>query len=433
MTFAATSAGTPHVRTLEAVGDPPASPSDMRLAFLSVSAQMGGSEVLLLQLLRELRADRPRWMLHLLVPGEGPLASGAAGLGVAVTAVPMPPPLRRLGEWAPRAGRRARLLARLARAAVAVPRYQARLARALKAIDPDIIHTNGFKAHVMAARLARGRAALVWHIHEYVGARPVTRRLIRHYAGRPDAIVANSTSVAADVRHVAGARAKVRVIHNAVDLERFSPCGATTDLDARASLPAAPDGTIRVGLVATFSRWKGHETFLRALSTLPPSDRVRGYVIGGALYDTDGSQHTLGELESLASGLGLAGRVGFTGFIEAPETALRALDVVVHASTEPEAFGLVIAEAMACGRAVVTSATGGSSELVRDGEDAVTHRPADFRDLASRLSLLASDAPLRRRLGAAARASAARQFDARRLATQFAALYEDVQRMKATR
>jgi glycosyltransferase involved in cell wall biosynthesis len=429
----AATAGALRVQSLDAVRDSPAGSSGMRLAFLSVSARMGGSEVLLLQLLRELRASRPHWMLHLLVPAEGPLASGAAALGVAVRVVPMPPALRRLGEWSPRAGRPVRLMARLARAAAAVPRYQAGLARALKAIDPDIVHTNGFKAHVLAARMARGRAALVWHIHEYVGARPVTRRLIRHYARLPEAIVANSTSVAADVRHVAGARARVHVIHNAVDLERFSPSGAGTDLDARASLPAAPGGTIRVGLVATFSRWKGHETFLRALSLLAPSDRVRGYVIGGALYDTEGSQHTLGELQSMAAGLGLAGRVGFTGFIDAPETALRALDIVVHASTEPEAFGLVIAEAMACGRAVVTSGTGGSSELVRDGEDAVTHRPADFRDLASRLSQLASDAPLRRRLGAAARASAARHFDARRLADQFAAVYDDARRRRAAR
>lgn len=414
--------------------DPPdqrAARDDRRVvAFLSVSSQVGGSEMLLLQLLKELRAARPGWILHVVVPGDGPLAVRAADLGARVTIVPMPAGLLRLGEWGSR-GRRVLLPWRLARAAFGVPGYQARLERALAAIGPDVIHSNGFKAHIMAARIKRGAAALVWHIHEYVGSRPVTRLLVRHYAGRPDAIVANSSSVAADVRTVAGPRRNVHVIHNAVDLERFSPLGAAADLDARASMAAAPAGTVRAGLVATFSRWKGHETFLRALAALPGTDRVRGYVVGGALYDTDGSQHSMAGLHALAAELGVGDRVGFTGFIESPETALRALDIVVHASTEPEAFGLVIAEGMACGRAVVTSGTGGSAELVRDGEDAVVHKPADHASLAACLSRLAADAALRQRLGAAARDTAIRRFDARRLADQFAAVYDDACVMRA--
>ena len=84
------------------------------------------------------------------------------------------------------------------------------------------------------------------------------------------------------------------------------------------------------------------------------------------MYDTAGSQHTMEELQALADGLGLGGRVGFTGFLP-PAPAMRALDVVVHASTRPEPFGLVIAEAMACGRAVITSAAGGAAELVDAG------------------------------------------------------------------
>jgi glycosyltransferase involved in cell wall biosynthesis len=403
----------------------------LRIAFVSVSSQIGGSEAVLLQLLKELRASRPGWSLHLILPADGPLASRAESLQVGVSIVPMPRALRRLGEWGGNAGSRSALMLRLLRAAIAVPGYQARLARTLEGIDPDVIHSNGIKAHILAARLDRTRAALVWHIHEYVGARPVTRRLLRHYAGRVDAIVANSNSVADDVRAVTGARVSVRVIHNAVDLGRFSPTGPVADLDARAAMPPAPEGTVRVGLVAAFSRWKGHETFLRALALLVPADRVRGYVVGDALYDTDGSQHTLADLHARAAALGVSERVGFTGFIESPETALRALDVVVHASTEPEAFGLVIAEGMACGRAVVTSGTGGSAELVRDGEDAVVHPPADHVQLAARLAQLAADRPMRIRLGAAARATALRLFDARRLAEQFTAVYDDARLLRA--
>jgi glycosyltransferase involved in cell wall biosynthesis len=180
---------------------------------------------------------------------------------------------------------------------------------------------------------------------------------------------------------------------------------------------------VRVGLVATYSRWKGHDVFLRALARLR-STNVRAYVIGGALYDTDRSQYSLGELRALAKRYGVEGRVGFTGFVAASERVMRTLDVVVHASTTPEPFGLVIAEAMACGRAVIASGAGGSAELVRDGIDALTHAPGDADGLARAIDALAGDAALRARIGAAARQTALARFDARRLGEQFAGLYE---------
>ena len=53
--------------------------------------------------------------------------------------------------------------------------------------------------------------------------------------------------------------------------------------------------------------------------------------------------------------LGVEAHVGFIGFQSEPVDIYRAADVVVHASTQPEPFGLTIVEAMACGRATVVS------------------------------------------------------------------------------
>ena len=168
------------------------------------------------------------------------------------------------------------------------------------------------------------------------------------------------------------------MIYNAVDLKRFSPRGAVADLDAspactgaRGDRPCRPDRNIQpVEGPRHVSAGRGGAARFGAHPA---------YIVGGALYDTDGSQYSAIELRRLAATYGLADRVGFTGFIESADRAMRALDVVVHASTSPEPFGLVIAEAMACGRALVTSATGGAAELVRPGEDAVTHRAGKCR------------------------------------------------------
>jgi glycosyltransferase involved in cell wall biosynthesis len=193
-------------------------------------------------------------------------------------------------------------------------------------------------------------------------------------------------------------------------------------------LPGADDGVVRVGLVATFARWKGHRTFLEALAMLPPSLSVRGYVVGGPVYETERSQVTLDELRAEAATLGLGSRIGFTGFVPDSAPAIRALDIVVHASTDPEPFGLVIAEAMACGKAVVASESGGAAELVTSGIDTLVHAPGDARGLARRIEEMASDPALRRRLGHAARATAERCFARRRLASEFIAVYQSALR-----
>jgi glycosyltransferase involved in cell wall biosynthesis len=179
--------------------------------------------------------------------------------------------------------------------------------------------------------------------------------------------------------------------------------------------------------MATFGRWKGHEPFLRAVQRLGRSVPIRAYIVGAPLYDTAGSQYTLDELRRLATDLGVSDRVGFTGFIERPAGALRALDVVVHASTQPEPFGLVIAEAMACRRAVIVSAAGGAAELVRDGINALTHPPGDIERLAEAIERCAESEDLRQQLGQQARRAALARFDPVPFGRAFITLYRRVQ------
>jgi glycosyltransferase involved in cell wall biosynthesis len=392
----------------------------MRVMFLSGSAALGGAERSLLDILASLRAAQPSWALHLAAAAEGPLVTRANALGVTTEVLPFEGALSRLGET----GGIAALGAGLARASLSATRYLAKLKALLAARSPEIVHTNSLKMHVLAARARPG--ALVWHLHDYIGARRLSSRLLRWNAAACAAAVANSESVAADARKVLGPSVPITAIHNAVDLERFSVSGDALDLDALAGLPPPADAIVRVGLVGTFAHWKGHTTFLDALSRLPADLNVRGYVVGGALYQTTGSQYGLDDLKRRAEHLGLNGRVGFTGFVEHPERALRALDIVVHASTAPEPFGLVIAEAMACGRAVIASELGGASEVFTPGVDALSHAPGNADSLAARLVELARDGEARRRLGVAGRRTAEQRFDRRRLAANLLPVYERV-------
>jgi len=403
----------------------------MRLTYLSASGQLGGAEVALLDVIAAVRDAKPAWPVQVVIAADGPFAARASALGAQPEILPFPESLARLGEHqaAGAPGGYARLATRLGLAAAPVAGYTRRLAQVVSAFGPDLVHSNGLKFHVLAA-MAHLDAPLVWHVHDYVGSRRVTSTLLRWNRARCAAIVANSRSVAADVRQAIGGDIRVVPVHNAVDLSRFSPDGGGEDLDRLAALPPGPAGTVRVGLVATFARWKGHEVFLRAMATLADTP-VRAYVIGDALYQTEGSQYSRDELARLAAAVGLGDRVGFTGFVDRIERVYRALDVVVHASIEPEPFGLVIAEAMACGRAVVVSEAGGAVEVVTPGADALTHRPGDVGSLASAIRALASDAAKRAALGRAARQSAVRAFDRARLARELLTVYESAAAVRA--
>jgi glycosyltransferase involved in cell wall biosynthesis len=169
--------------------------------------------------------------------------------------------------------------------------------------------------------------------------------------------------------------------------------------------------------------WKGHRVFIAAMSYLSEHLPVRAYIVGGRIYATRGSEEDPDALHEMLFDHGLDDQVGMTGFVDEPADAMRALDVVVHASTQPEPFGLVIAEAMACGRPVIATAAGGAAEIVDDGVDALTVPPGDAEALADVIARLAGDAALRARLGAAGRAKAERLFDRARLAAEVAPVY----------
>lgn len=401
----------------------------MRVVLFSVSAGMGGSETSLLELVRGLAAT-PGIEPLLVVPRHGPLEERARAAGAATRILPMPEALIAFGEWSMRSATQlGRQTATLARAAAAARTYTAAVSSLIGELKPDVIHTNGFKMHVVAARGAAADVPIVWHLHEYLKARPLSRILLRHHVRRVAAVVANSRSVEKDLVESLGRAAPIRTIYNAVDLQEFSPQGTALDLDGLAGLPPTPPGVCRVGLLATFARWKGHDVFLRAVQRA--SVPLRAYVIGGPVYDTQGSQSTIEELHETAAALGIADRVGFTGFVERPAPALRALDVVVHASTEPEPFGLAIAEGMACGRAVIVSRAGGAAEIVEEEADALATVPGDPVALSQAIDRIAGDPALRARLGSAARLSAARRFDPAVFVGAFVDLYTGLSR-KAT-
>jgi len=395
---------------------------------------VGGAERVLLAAIRGASEHLAEARLEVVLFASGPLEAEARRLGAAVTVVPLPASLAGLGDTRLRDNGRRHAMARfefgwaaLGEAPAAIG-FVRRLRAALRRSAPDLIHSNGLKAHAFAA-LARPRGVKVlWHLHDLLSHRPVMARLLRRLTAGVAGGIAVSEAVRRDAKAVLP-RLAISLVRNAVDTDHFAPAdrdGAA--LDRLAALEPAGPGVVRVGLVATYAKWKGQDMFLDALARLPATGPpVRGFVVGGPIYATAGSQFTRAELEQRAAAIGLAGRVGFIPFQTDPADVYRMLDVAVHASIRPEPFGLTVVEAMGCGKPVVVSAAGGALELFTPEHDGLGHPPGDATGLAGAIARLAADPALRARLGANARRTAVESFSQERYGREMAAIYVECQ------
>jgi glycosyltransferase involved in cell wall biosynthesis len=188
---------------------------------------MGGAEKVLLAVMQEVRRVRPDVQLHLLSLAAGPLVERAAALGAEVTVLPLPRGVESLGDsqlsvGGNRATRLFLILSQALRSSGEGWRYVKELRACMARIGPDLIHSNGIKTHCLAWVASPKTVPLLWHVHDFLSARPLARQLLRLAARRIAGAIAISQAVANDVKAM-GIDKPIRVIPNAVDTREYVP------------------------------------------------------------------------------------------------------------------------------------------------------------------------------------------------------------------
>jgi glycosyltransferase involved in cell wall biosynthesis/predicted Ser/Thr protein kinase len=362
--------------------------------FYTDSRVLGGAENAMFMLLESL--DRAAWEPTLLLddaPGVEPLAERAAALGVPVRLV-APLPLGLGGA------RRVPALVRL-----------------LRQRRPDVFHAHmsspvACKWALAAAVLARVPAVLgTVQVGEYEPPDRSAYWQLRALACGVDRYLAVSGAIAAElVERLGWPAAKIEVSYNAVDVARAAvaaPPGLREQLGGSATRPL-------VLTPARLDAQKGHDVLLEAAAAVP-----------GARFAFAGEGPERGRLEALARELGLADRVLFLGRREDVPQLLAAADVFVLPSLY-EGSSLAVLEAMAAGTPVVSSAIGGTDELVEDGESGLLVPPGDSEALAAALRKLLGAPGLGRRLAARARERVAEDLTRERMAARVTGVYEEL-------
>jgi glycosyltransferase involved in cell wall biosynthesis len=218
------------------------------------------------------------------------------------------------------------------------------------------------------------------------------------------------------------------VIHRGVDLVRFDPAKVSAErVVAQAQRWRLPDGVPVVMLPGRLTRWKGQPLLLDAVAKLADLDFI-ALILGADQGRSDYRR----ELEETIRARGLVGKAVVLDECDDMPAAYKLADVVVSASTDPEAFGRVISEAQALGRPVVAADHGGAPEqLIRD-QTGFLFPPGDAEALAQaiRRALALSDAE-RRLIAVEALAHVRKFFTKEQMCARTLGLYTEIRRQRA--
>jgi glycosyltransferase involved in cell wall biosynthesis len=282
-----------------------------------------------------------------------------------------------------------------------------RIYKIIKREQPQLIHcNNGLKINlsaVIAAKLAGKKC--ICHERGIFHLNPLEKFISRYV----NLFICNSYAVRQHYLGEGVNEKTVRVVHNGVDLIKFSPRNQRRDQRRDP----------RIISIGRLIDWKGHHILIRAASqVLEKYPSARFVLVGSGSYET--------ELRNLAERLGVTGAMVYTGYLKDVRDALDESDIFVHCSIKPEPFGRTIIEAMAMGRATIATNHGAAPEIITDNVDGILIPPDDPEVLAKNIIRLLENGELREQLGAAAREKIKEKFDINFYKTNIETIYEEI-------
>jgi glycosyltransferase involved in cell wall biosynthesis len=307
---------------------------------------------------------------------------------------------------------------------LALWRNAGRLAALAKSEGVAILHARS-RGPAWSALLAARRigARFVTTYHGTYNEGFPGKRAYNAVMARGDRVIAISRFIATLIaeRHATPPE-RIRIIPRGVDPRRFDPALVTpARLDALRAAWGVPAGRPVVMLPGRVTRWKGQSVLVEAMAAVP-GDAI-ALLVGGK----GGKQDFAATLEARAAELGLGDRVRLVGHADDMAAALLLADVVVHASTDAEAFGRTVIEAQAMARPVIAADLGGPRETVEDGVTGWRVPAGDAAALAAALTrVLAMPEPARAAIGAASRAAVLERYTTRAMQDATIAVYREL-------
>jgi len=235
-------------------------------------------------------------------------------------------------------------------------------------------------------------------------------------------VIAVSNAVNKSVCDVGLPYNKITTIYDPVDIDIFDKYHSQRfDFRNRIGLK---NEDIAVGIFGRVIPWKGHLEFVYSvLRAIKENRDIKAVIVGD---ESDGPPDYFNRIKDVINSSGYSGNFILTGYQEEVEGFYIAMDIVVHASIEPEPFGMVIPEGMAAGKPVIATNAGGPTEIISHGVDGFLVPPGDIDKMADAILELANDPFKRKAMGANGYNKVKRQFTIPCIASQVEKVYQDI-------
>jgi glycosyltransferase involved in cell wall biosynthesis len=299
------------------------------------------------------------------------------------------------------------------------PRLIGDIGREIQRTRARILHVHGYAASNfgrVAARLAR--IPLVLHEHfadpRMPGYQKVPDLLLRDLTARAIAVSRSTADFLIRDRFVPEDR--VDVVFNGAPLEEFAPRPRDEGYALRAELGLPMDARV-ITTIGRLNAQKGHATLIATAAFVVPRVPDARFLIAG-----DGD--LLHSLQAQAEALGLSGAFVFAGHRKDVPAILAATDVLCI-SSEYEGTPLVLFEAMAAGKAIVSTAVDGCREVIQDKRTGLLVPPKDPEKLGAALAEVFADPALKVRLEGGA-LLASKRYDINQCMRTMQQIYDDL-------
>lgn len=373
------------------------------MAILNHSPDLGGAEVSILTLLRNM--DRSRFDATVILPSPGPFSRSLDAIGIPVKIIQLPQGLIRLKR-----GRAFRSFLVLLGSIVTLKLFWFKLWIYLKRNGFNLIMTNTVKAHLYGSIPASFCSLpLIWRFHDILTSldfSPALIRVIGMFGRRfPERILAVSNTARKHLIENGIPDHRVEVIYNGVSSELLELNDDFNDIRKELRLWK----TVRlVGCIGRIIPQKGQKILLEAIpEVLERYPETFFLIIGDIFLGEEGYRKELFEIIDQKK---LKEKVILTGFREDMRNVLRSLDIIVFPSVAPEASPLTILEAMALKKTVIASNIGGVKEIISEGVNGMLVEPNHPEQITEKILYLFDHRDICDRMGEKAKERIVKEF-----------------------
>lgn len=387
---------------------------------------MGGAEINLVELLSHNKVHS-RWEVACAVDPNGPLGKSLSSIVTSEESSPEASGIK-IYEYKLSAGlNEMRVvgkhplapIARIFSAFKALNVARGRLAEIIKDFRPDAIVTIPNKDHIAVSKLSeKFQISHIWWINDIVSPEffPMLARKAFFKASQTgDNKFAAVSRCAASALIKGGIKtSNVYTVHNGIPLEKYSREPIT---DFRSGFNIANEAFC-FGIIGRWCRWKGQEHFIDIAEEWKkrfPEEPTEFLIIGKAFNEDADFEKVIREKAKNVNEKAGSEFIKFIPFQSNLKKVLSSIDCLVHASTQPEPFGRVMIEAMACQTPVIGAKAGAVPEIIDDGLNGLLATPGSIGSYIDKMELLVRDEILRENLTRGALEKVRKNFDVSRV------------------